>query len=101
MRHARATIFGPDLVGPGWSVLLELYRARLEGRPVRIARLAIDSRIPSTTALRWLDQLAGRGLIERRADPAGGRAIHVALTEDAAAAIADHFAALKAGWALG
>jgi len=101
MRHARSAVFDLDLANAGWSVLLELYHARLEGRTVRISRLATDARIAIATAMRWLDQLCAHGLVERRADPQGGRGVVVGLTEAGRAAMDDHFAAMKTGWALG
>jgi DNA-binding MarR family transcriptional regulator len=100
-RHARSAVFDLDLANAGWSVLLELYHARLEGRTVRISRLATDARIATATAMRWLDQLGGHGLVERRPDPQGGRGVVVSLTEQGGGAMDDHFAAMKTGWALG
>jgi DNA-binding MarR family transcriptional regulator len=39
--------------------------------------------------------------VVRRPDPAGGRGVVVGLTEEGAGMMADHFAAMKARWALG
>jgi len=45
-RKARSAVFGFDLANPGWSLLLELYRARLAGEPSRIAALPVAKRRP-------------------------------------------------------
>lgn len=45
-RYARCAVFGADLADPGWSLLLALFRAYLEKRPVRLGRLATDARGP-------------------------------------------------------
>lgn len=57
-RYDRSERLGMDLVHPGWSLLLELFRAALERRPARMARRAADARVPSTSALRWIERLA-------------------------------------------
>jgi DNA-binding MarR family transcriptional regulator len=97
-RHARSAVFGLDLANPGWSLLLELYRARLEGRPARMERLATDARLAATTVLRWLDLLRAAGFAERRPDPERSRQILIALTDAGAEAMHDYFAAIAAGW---
>jgi DNA-binding MarR family transcriptional regulator len=76
------------------SVLVTL---RDEG-PTRISALAVRERVaqPSMTAL--IDRLQRHGLVERRADPADGRAVPVSITlagmEELAAAVAEMEAAL-------
>ena len=68
-RYARSARFGMDLANPGWSLLLELFRAYLEKRPARLGRLATDARVAGTTALRWVEQLCGAGYVRRDPDP--------------------------------
>lgn len=83
-RHGRSAALGLDLVHPGWSLLLVLYGAHLEGRPVRMARLATDAHVAMTTTMRWVALFIVRGLAERRADPAHARGVLFALTDEGA-----------------
>lgn len=98
-RQARSAVFGMDLANPGWSILLELFRAHLEERPAKLPRLATDARVAPTTLLRWLDLLCDAGFAERRADPERVGGVLAALTETGAEAMRDHFEALNLGWA--
>ncbi len=100
-RHARSAVFGLDLANPGWSLLLELFRAHLEDRPAKMARLATDVRVASTTMLRWIDLFCKAGLAERLPDPRHDRGVILRLTPAGAEAMHDHFAAVKAGWLSG
>jgi DNA-binding MarR family transcriptional regulator len=97
--YARCATFGLDLADPGWSLLLELFRAYLEKRSVRMARLATDARVAATTATRWLALFEEGGFLRREADPerAGGSVL--TLTEPAIDAIEDYFVALQLAWA--
>jgi len=97
-RQSRSDAFGIDLANPGWSLLLELFRCYLEKRPVRLARLTENARVATTTALRWLDVLAERGLVERQPDPARQGASLLALTEAASDAMEDYFIAVQLAW---
>jgi hypothetical protein len=67
-RYVRTAAFGHDLCNPGWSLLLEPFRADLEKRPVNLAQLADDARVPRTTALRWVRDLSTSGLVHRTSD---------------------------------
>jgi DNA-binding MarR family transcriptional regulator len=102
-RRARAAIFGLDLSDPGWSLLLELYRARLAGEPgVRIHRLAVETRVASGTADRWLRRLTQAGWAERT--PAADEAkngVLARLTTDGAAAMHTYFEAAQAARLVG
>jgi len=97
-RRARDAAFGLDLAHPGWSLLLELYRSRLAGEPgVRIHRLAVEARVASGTADRWLTRLTKAGWAERA--PAADEAkngVHARLTPAGAAAMLAHFEAAEA-----
>ena len=86
-RYARSERLGMDLASPGWSLLLELFRATLEKRTVRLPRLAADARVPSTTALRWIKSLSDQGLFVRVADAEDGRRVFIELSDTTAAAM--------------
>ncbi len=73
VRASRRSFF-PDWIFGGeaaWDMLLELYRARLNGRTVSIAELPGAVILPPSTAVRWMSALENAGLVVRPADPAG------------------------------
>ncbi len=80
---------------PAWDMLLDLFAARLEHRPVAVSSLCIAAAVPPTTALRWIKQLTDVGLFVRVADPRDGRRVFIELADPAAAALAAYFHALK------
>lgn len=93
VRRARAAAFGLDLTHPGWTFLLELWRAHLAGEHgVRLCHLAPAAQIAHTTADRWLARLEQAGLVERAPDPdpATASGVHARLTPRAATAMATH-----------
>jgi DNA-binding MarR family transcriptional regulator len=101
-RRARAATFGLELANAGWSLLLELYRARLAGEPgVRINRLAVDARVAPATVARWLGRLIAAGLAERVPDGETQNGVHARLTPDGAAAMQTHFEAAEAARLVG
>jgi DNA-binding MarR family transcriptional regulator len=63
-----------------------LFAVRHHG-PVRLADLASACYIDASTASRQVADLVTRGLLERRADPADGRASLLALTDDGERAV--------------
>jgi hypothetical protein len=95
LRRQRAAIFGSsDLFGePAWDILLDLYIAQAEGKPVSVSSACIGSASPPTTGLRWLAVLTEQGLIARTADEQDQRRILVHLTARGLAAM-EQFLAL-------
>ena len=65
---------------PAWDMLLELYACRLEGRKLSVSDACNAASVPPTTALRWVDRLAGSGVLKRYPDPKDSRRIYVELT---------------------
>ncbi len=82
LRRKRAGIFGnPELFGePAWDILLDLYIAHGESKPVSVSSACIGSAAPATTGLRWLGVLADEGLVVRENDPEDHRRVLVRLT---------------------
>lgn len=100
-RYARSAVFGLDLASPGWSLLLELFHAHLEKRPVHLARLATDARVAMTTALRWVTALSKAGFVRRESDPGRSGGVRIELTDAGKDAMEDYFIAVLLGWAEG
>jgi hypothetical protein len=66
---------------PAWDMMLDLYRARAQGKKVSVTSACIGGACAATTGLRWLQALEGMQLIERIPDPTDRRRIVVSLTE--------------------
>lgn len=94
-RQLRARFFDADLFGdPAWDILLDLTAARAEHLRVSVTSLCIASGVPPTTALRWIGQMTEAGLLQRMEDKADRRRAFIALTDQAADAMARYFAEL-------
>ncbi|AKH42341.1 hypothetical protein FHS61_000111 [Altererythrobacter atlanticus] len=92
-RQLRAKFFDGDLFAdPAWDILLDLTAARAEHARVSVTSLCIASGVPPTTALRWIGQMTSAGLLKRVEDPADRRRAFIALTDQAAEAMAGYFA---------
>ncbi|WP_374591614.1 winged helix DNA-binding protein [Novosphingobium sp.] len=94
-RQLRKRFFEGDLFAdPAWDMLLDLTAARAEHVRVSVTSLCIASAVPPTTALRWIGQLTDAGLFQRVEDEADRRRVFIALTDQAADAMARYFAEL-------
>ena len=93
-RRKRAAIFGsPDLFGePAWDILLDLYIAHADKKPVSVSSACIGSAAPPTTGLRWLGVLAQHGLVVREHDPDDQRRVLVRLSDRGLEAMDQYFA---------
>jgi hypothetical protein len=81
-----STLFGE----PAWDMLLELFASAVEQKRVTIGDLCAASKVPQTTALRWMDVLLRQGLVTRRPDPLDSRRVHVEMTPSAYSAMRDY-----------
>lgn len=99
LRRKRAAIFGnPDLFGePAWDILLDLFIAHADGKPVSVSSACIGSAAPATTGLRWLGVLADEGLVLRDNDPEDNRRVMVRLSTTGLAAMEQYFDAVESG----
>ncbi|WP_284124702.1 winged helix DNA-binding protein [Parerythrobacter aestuarii] len=94
-RQARTKFFEGDLFAdPAWDILLDLTAARAEHTRVSVTSLCIASGVPPTTALRWISQMTEMGLLQRIEDEQDKRRAFIALTDNAAEAMARYFAEL-------
>lgn len=81
-RRDRDSFFDNDLFGePAWDILLDLYIAHSEDRPISVSSAGIAACAPPTTGLRWVAALVERGLVERRQDEKDRRVTYVMLTD--------------------
>lgn len=95
-RRLRDQMLANDLFAdPAWDILLDLMAAHLEGNKVSVSSLCIAAAVPPTTALRWIQQLTDRGLLERRADPQDGRRIFITLSQVGLSAVRSWFDASR------
>lgn len=93
-RRRRSSIFqNSELFGePAWDILLDLYIAHVENKPVSVSSACIGSAAPPTTGLRWLGVLADHELVLREHDPEDQRRVLVRLTERGLNAMDEYFA---------
>jgi DNA-binding MarR family transcriptional regulator len=97
-RWLRRDFLGFDAGDPEWSLMLELYAARLEGRQIHQTGLSVAAGVPQSTALQATRRLVESGIFATRPDPSDGRKLLVALTAPAAARIRSYLtAALEIG----
>ena len=83
LRRRREAIFGKALFAdPAWDLLLDLYIARREARPICVSSACIAAAAPVTTALRWIRQLENDGLVRRDLDPKDNRRSYLRLSRD-------------------
>ena len=81
LRRRRGFYFGEDNFSePAWDMLLDLYVAELEQRPICVSSACIGAAAPQTTGLRWLCALESQGLIFKEADASDLRRSFVRLT---------------------
>lgn len=103
LRRKRSLVFGNhELFGePAWDILLDLYIAEDEGKPVSVSSACIGSASPPTTGLRWLGILAEKGLIVREHDPEDQRRVLVRLTDKGLQAMDEYFASAAVDYEAG
>ena len=66
LRRRRNQILGQDLFGePAWDMLLGLFVAEGEDRPMSVPTICSSAGVPKSTALRWLITLERRGAVVR------------------------------------
>ncbi|MHA6719626.1 transcriptional regulator [Sphingomonas sp. RS6] len=92
-RTAIESTVGQDLfANPALSILMTLYVSRREGTNVSTSAACVASGVPTTTALRWINALARRGMLIKRTGPNDRRFTYLELS-DATFASIDQFLA--------
>jgi len=67
---------------PVWGMMLELYLARHEKRRVFLWSLCVFANIPTTSAIRKVDDMQESGLVTRQPGIRDNRKVEVRLTDD-------------------
>lgn len=94
-RAARGKFLPHQLFGePAWDMLLDLYLADILSKRVSVSSLCGASKVPATTALRWIGHLTDQGLLERKSDPCDGRRIFLSLSAAGLRRMDDYFGSL-------
>lgn len=82
MRATTAQFFPRDVFrDSAWDMMLELFIADQQNRPICVKELILVSGESATSALRRIDRLEGAELLQRRTDPADHRRLAVTLTD--------------------
>lgn len=92
-RRWRGDWLGVGRGDPAWSMMLELYAARLEGRRVTQTRLGAAAGVAETTALRLTRRFVAEGLFTRAPDPDDARALLIGLSDATAERVGAYLAA--------
>lgn len=79
---------------PAWDILLDLYFRTCRKERVSVSNACVASRVPSATALRWIDILVDSGLIVREADAADRRRIWLKPTESCMTKLSDFLSSM-------
>lgn len=92
-RRMRDNCFGPAVGDLAWTLLLEAYAARLDGRLSVMTGLGAPAGIARSTAHRRVAWLLDRGLLTRHADPEDERIVLIGVSDEAAERIRDYLSA--------
>lgn len=84
LRRLRRDYFPAVPGDPAWSMMLELYASRLEGRTISQTKLGAAAGVSQTTALRLIRGLVDEGALVVRPSPADRRLLLVALSDETA-----------------
>lgn len=95
-RRLRERFFEDARFGePAWDIMLDLSLAWFEGKAVSVSSVCIASGVPTSTAMRWINEMIDAGLVDRWIDPTDGRRNLVQITPATRQAMLRYLAALK------
>lgn len=81
-RNARRDLFGPHILAdPAWDMLLVLSIAACDDHEITVGQACSGARASMTTALRAIDYLTDRKLVDRRPNPFDRRSILLSISE--------------------
>ena len=94
-RARRAEFLPAELFGePAWDILLDLFAAAKASELRSIKSVCLSARVPEATALRFIEQLASHGLVERKPDKTDARRKFLSLTPIGLRRMKDYLAAM-------
>ena len=83
-RRARDGLFAAKLFAdPAWDILLTLYCASHSRQHLSVTSVCVSAAVPATTALRWINQLLGLGMLHKKSHPTDGRVTWLDLSDQA------------------
>jgi DNA-binding MarR family transcriptional regulator len=92
-RRTRALFFSPSMFGePAWDIMLALYTT--EGRHP-LGRLAEWAETPPSTAVRWIEYLEKKLLVEREPHPNDKRIVFVKLSKKGRKLLDDYLSSTR------
>lgn len=92
-RWLRREYLGLEVTDSEWSLILELYAARLEYRQVHQTGLSVAAGVPQTTAVHATRRLIEAEIFAAKPDPSDKRRLLIALTPTAADRLRAYFTA--------
>jgi hypothetical protein len=94
-RNQRDRFFDPVLFSnPAWDILLNLFVADAEKRPVTVLESCVASTVPQGVALRWLGYLKQEEMVIETPDPSRPRQTIIRLADQTRMAISAYLASL-------
>jgi len=94
-RKQRDRYFDPMLFSnPAWDILLSLYVADADGKPVGVIETCTAAPVPQGVALRWLGYLKQEEMVVETPDPARPRQTIIRLTDQTRLAVSAYLASL-------
>lgn len=66
---------------PIWDLMLDLFVAQRERRPISISSACLAANVPATTGLRWLQHMEINSIVVRVPDPVDRRRAYVRLAD--------------------
>ena len=89
-RRQRDAALGAELFAdPMWDLMLELYASAADGTRVSVSRACVASRAPSSSALRYIKEMTGKGLVVRDECRSDARKVYVRLSDKTRLAMTD------------
>jgi DNA-binding MarR family transcriptional regulator len=91
-RSLRGAIFDDNIINDSsWPIVVRLFQAHLRGGKLRVKELYVESALPQTTVLRYVDHLEKCEVVRRDDDPTDSRATLVSLSDSAAAWLREYY----------
>lgn len=91
-RSLRGAIFDQAIINDSsWPIVQRLFGAHLTGEKMRTKELYVESALPQTTVLRYLDHLEKCEVVCRENDPNDNRVTLVSLTDSAASWLREYY----------